>query len=527
MTVPRSSIVLLLAGIWFLSITARADEGPKRFAASEDVPPEGISGSLLLCGPGCPSEVILSALERRGRLGSVVIASVGSGGLTLDIDRLDALGADDVRAVHAEHGADLMRAAPDVWNRACDVLWLHCDTASSREVAETRELWEALQRIQASRGTIVASGATATALLEAAQRQGDASMNGVFELLPGCQWCDPSRETSRRTPENGRVGVRWDDTAVLSVRGRQLATPRTSAGTVTLTLQASASRSARTIDMRPGSSQDLTALRRAAAARAGKAWPPVPCDAPRVERGTLFIVGGGTLTDALVSRFVELAGGREARIVVVPTAAEPDGVSERREVGQFREAGAGHVELLHARDREESGTEEFLRPLREATAVWFTGGRQWRLVDRYEGTPFVGACRELLARGGVIGGSSAGATIQGDYLVRGSPLGNEEMMAEGYERGFAFLPGTAIDQHFTQRSRGPDMVMLKQTFPQWLGIGIDESTALEVRGDRATVLGNGAAAFYDRPAGEDVGASTVVFAGGAYNFTQRAAMPAP
>jgi cyanophycinase len=248
-----------------------------------------------------------------------------------------------------------------------------------------------------------------------------------------------------------------------------------------------------------------------------------------VERGTLFIVGGGPLTDPIVERFVELAGGGDARIVVVPTAAEPEGVQDRREVRQLLDAGAGRVELLHARDREAACSEEFLQQVREATAVWFTGGRQWRLVDRYEGTPFVAACRELLARGGVIGGSSAGATIQGDYLVRGSPLGNEEMMAEGYERGFGFLPGTAIDQHFAQRKRGPDMVALKRAFPQLLGIGIDESTALLVTGPRAEVLGRGAVSFYDCSEGEGGAAEepTIVSAGGVYDFERRASLPAP
>jgi cyanophycinase-like exopeptidase len=97
----------------------------------------------------------------------------------------------------------------------------------------------------------------------------------------------------------------------------------------------------------------------------------------------------------------------------------------------------------------------------------------------------------------VIGGSSAGATIQGDYLVRGNPLGNRDMMAEGYERGFTFLPGCAIDQHFTQRGRQPDMEALKRTFPQLLGIGIDESTALIVQKATARVIGKSNVYFYD------------------------------
>src|SRR5690606_7663818 len=113
--------------------------------------------------------------------------------------------------------------------------------------------------------------------------------------------------------------------------------------------------------------------------------------------------------------------------------------------------GVESVGVLHGRHPEEIETPEQLAMLDEATGIWFGGGRQWRFVDAYEGTAIVDRFCDVLRRGGVIGGSSAGATIQGDYLVRGNPLGNTDMMADGYERGFAFLPGVAIDQHFAQR----------------------------------------------------------------------------
>ena len=112
----------------------------------------------------------------------------------------------------------------------------------------------------------------------------------------------------------------------------------------------------------------------------------------------------------------------------------------------------------------------------------------------------VEAFHEVLKRGGVIGGSSAGASIQADYMVRGSPLRNTEMMSEGYEKGFGFLPGTAVDQHFSQRKRLADMESFMSTYPQFLGIGIDEATALLIHGNQAEVLGNNSAWFFDRNA---------------------------
>jgi cyanophycinase len=129
--------------------------------------------------------------------------------------------------------------------------------------------------------------------------------------------------------------------------------------------------------------------------------------------------------------------------------------------------------------------------------VWFGGGRQWRFVDAYEGTLTETRFHEVLARGGVIGGSSAGASIQSEYMPRGHPLGNTVMAAEGYERGFGFLPGCAIDQHFFARRRTADMTALMKKYPQYLGIGIDEATALIVTGSIAEVIGKGKVAFYD------------------------------
>jgi cyanophycinase-like exopeptidase len=107
---------------------------------------------------------------------------------------------------------------------------------------------------------------------------------------------------------------------------------------------------------------------------------------------------------------------------------------------------------------------------------------------------------DVLARGGVIGGSSAGASIQGSYMARGNPLGNRDSMAEGYEIGLGFLTGVAIDQHFTQRNRLPDMTALVDTYPELLGIGLDEASSIIVQGTVAEVFSRPGrnALFYDR-----------------------------
>jgi cyanophycinase len=105
--------------------------------------------------------------------------------------------------------------------------------------------------------------------------------------------------------------------------------------------------------------------------------------------------------------------------------------------------------------------------------------------------------RAVLARGGVIGGTSAGATILGSYLVRGAREGNSVMMAPGYEQGFGFLRGVAIDQHLLKRKRENDMIAVVSAHPQLLGIGIDEKTAVVVQGDRFEVVGPSKVAIYE------------------------------
>lgn len=214
--------------------------------------------------------------------------------------------------------------------------------------------------------------------------------------------------------------------------------------------------------------------------------------------GSLVVVGGGNVGPEIISRFLELAGGAaNARVVIIPTAGE-DSVYPANWVGarMFTNAGVRNVTVLHTRDRKIADTDSFTRAIKSATAVWIPGGRQWRLVDSYLGTRTLKELNNVLARGGVIGGTSAGASIQASYMVRGARSGNTIMMAPGYEQGFGFLRNTAVDQHLSQRNRQNDMLPVVERHPHLLGIGLDESTAIVVRGDTAEVVGRGRVAVY-------------------------------
>src|SRR5579885_593659 len=215
--------------------------------------------------------------------------------------------------------------------------------------------------------------------------------------------------------------------------------------------------------------------------------------------GALVIDGGGQTPEAIAA-FVALAGGPDADYILIPTATE--GEPDADDLDSARQAlakrfGVSHVTVLHTRDRAVADTEAFVAPLRKARGVWFGGGRQWRLVDSYMGTRTQREIEGVLARGGVIGGSSAGATIQGSYLVRGAREGNHIMMARGYEEGFGYLRGVAIDQHLIARGRQDDLIGVIERKPGLLGIGLDEPTAIVVKGDRFLVVGRSVAGIYD------------------------------
>lgn len=217
-------------------------------------------------------------------------------------------------------------------------------------------------------------------------------------------------------------------------------------------------------------------------------------------RGTLVVVGGAMRSPEIYRRFIELAGGPDAHIVMIPTAGEEDDYDESfRGLNAWRENGARNLTVLHTTDPAVADTEAFVAPLKTADAVFFFGGRQWRLVDAYGDTRTEEELRAVLDRGGVIGGSSAGATIQGSYLVRGDTRGNEIMMGD-HQRGFAYLRNVAIDQHVLMRNRHNDMIEVVERHPELLGIGLDEDTAIVVSGDDFEVIGESYAIIYDNQA---------------------------
>jgi cyanophycinase len=201
--------------------------------------------------------------------------------------------------------------------------------------------------------------------------------------------------------------------------------------------------------------------------------------------GTLVICGGGRLPDEVVEAFLAAAGGKEARLIVVPTASS---LADRMEpewfLAPWRNRGVASVTLLHTRNKEDANRESFVAPLRHATAVWFYGGYQSRLSATYVGTRFEQELYALLKRGGAVGGTSAGAAAMSKrMIVRGK-------MDPELGVGFDLLHDAVIDQHFLRRNRKPRLQAAVQKAPGCFGVGIDEGTALVVHGGQARVVGD-------------------------------------
>lgn len=215
------------------------------------------------------------------------------------------------------------------------------------------------------------------------------------------------------------------------------------------------------------------------------------------KNGTLIIIGGGRVPQNVMETFAEKAGGADAKIVVIPTASVTSGrIDTARWQEYFNRYGLNDISILHTSDPNMANQDEFIAPLKEATGIYFLGGRQWRIADGFLNTKAHEEMFKLLDRGGVIAGSSAGATIQGSYLARGDTRNNQVMMGD-HEEGLGFVKNIAIDQHHLARNRIFDMFDILKNKPDLLGVGIDEGTAMLVEGDVFEVIGDSYIAIYD------------------------------
>lgn len=204
--------------------------------------------------------------------------------------------------------------------------------------------------------------------------------------------------------------------------------------------------------------------------------PPVLTD-QRIEGGSLVIAGGGRVTEDIRRRFAELAGGPNAHIVVIP-ASEPEPGDEESWLAPWRRIGCVDVQLCNAHDRAAANSGKFCQTLNRATGVWFSGGYQDFLADRYVDTAVQTCLHGVLNRNGVVGGCSAGAAILSRVMIR------EGEMTPIEAKGLDLISNAVVDQHFLRRNRLWRMQQMLESHPAFVGLGVDENTALVV--DAAT-----------------------------------------
>lgn len=202
------------------------------------------------------------------------------------------------------------------------------------------------------------------------------------------------------------------------------------------------------------------------------------------EAGSLLIIGGheDKIGECLIlRRFIDMAGGRDSRIVVVATATDQPRLvgNEYREL--FSDLGAAAVTIMAVNNREIANQPEQAEVIKQATGIFFTGGDQLRITSILGGSAVEAAIRSALAHGAVIGGTSAGAAIMSETMIvagnsNDTPKKSSLIMAQG----MGFLSEGVVDQHFAQRGRINRLLEAVAQNPHVLGIGIDEDTALIV-----------------------------------------------
>lgn len=193
-----------------------------------------------------------------------------------------------------------------------------------------------------------------------------------------------------------------------------------------------------------------------------------PAAAPTKPEGHLFLVGGGKTPDNVRQEFFKLAHG--GPIVVIPTALQ------NPESAKFDYP---HT-ILHTTNRDDCFKSGFYKSLDHAKGVWICGGDQARLTV-YSGTPVQRHLKYVVDRGGVVGGTSAGASAASSVMIcDGDALG-----------GLGLMEDYVVDQHFSNRNRLPRLLNLLEKYPKLKGIGIDEETAIIVGQRNIIVVGNG------------------------------------
>ena len=230
---------------------------------------------------------------------------------------------------------------------------------------------------------------------------------------------------------------------------------------------------------------------------------PAPTDAAAPSpRRTLLVIGGAedkAGRSTVLRRFVRLAGGRSARIVVIPTASSVSAEAAALYRSVFSRWSKVAATVVHAPDRRAAHDPESVARLEAATGVFITGGNQLKLGQHIVGTPLAEAIHRAYQRGAVVAGTSAGASIMSRFMISHGAEGvTPRQRTSQLTAGLGLLEDVVVDQHFDQRGRYGRLLAVVAGSPSLIGLGIDEDTAAEIHDEgRLTVVGSGAVFVLD------------------------------
>ena len=214
-------------------------------------------------------------------------------------------------------------------------------------------------------------------------------------------------------------------------------------------------------------------------------------------KGKLIIIGGGSIPDSLFSFFANYMGGKDQPIVYIPTATTDEEYIQKGEhLIKFSSRGFTNLSTIHTRNKKEADDPKNIALMRNAKGLYFGGGDQQLIANAYAGTKLYDEFIALLDRGGVIMGTSAGATIMGSLMVGGDAR-DDISKKYAFNPAFSFMTNTALDQHVLARNRQFDLISVVEYYPGTLGIGMDESTAIIVEAGQFKVWGISYAMLYD------------------------------
>ncbi len=219
------------------------------------------------------------------------------------------------------------------------------------------------------------------------------------------------------------------------------------------------------------------------------------------DRGYIIPIGGAEEkfhNTAILDRFIDVCGGRSARMAIIPTASELEDTGRNYEK-LFRKIGIRHAKVLNILTREDCHQSEFTDYIEKSDGVFMTGGNQLRLSTTLGGTPVAQSIRRSNARGLHVAGTSAGAAFMPEHMIAGGAEGSTpspDMVT--LAPGLGLTNNFVIDQHFRQRDRLGRLLTALAYNPFAVGIGLDEDTAAFIRpGDSLEVVGSGGITIID------------------------------